>query len=134
MTALLVSHIGKCYRRKAGKQFHNSENSQTIDPPLKVFPSRKTIPQLGEQEKQLISPLKMPSTTMEKPYGMTEFPIESGLDLEQMFVHGDIPSAKLAWKYVHEQPLVPPEQMQYLQTWMRQLHEWYTKEAAGGGE
>jgi hypothetical protein len=53
---------------------------------------------------------------MEIPDGNMEIPIESGLDLEQMFVHRDIPSAKLARKYVHGQPMVPPEQMQYLQT------------------
>jgi hypothetical protein len=58
----------------------------------------------------------MPSTTMEIRDKNMEIPVESGLDLEQMFVHGDISSAKLARKYVHGQPMVPPEQMQYLQT------------------
>jgi hypothetical protein len=63
---------------------------------------------------------------------MMEYAIECGLDIDQVFSQGHIPSAKLTWKYVHDQPLVPPEKMSYLQTWMRQLHDWYTQEAAKG--
>jgi hypothetical protein len=121
-------------QKKIGNSPQLGEQTKQSTPPLKVFPSRKTIPQLEEQEKQSTSPLKVASTILEIPNRMMKFAVESGLDLEQMFGQGDIPSAKLAWKYVHRQPLVPPEQMQYLQTWMRQLHDWYTQEAAGGGE
>jgi hypothetical protein len=94
--------------------------------------SGKQVAQLGEQKKKSISQLKVPSTTLEIAHEMMEYAIEAGLDLDQMFGQGHIPSAKLAWKYVHRQPLLPPEKMSDLQTWMRQLHEWYTKEAAKG--
>jgi hypothetical protein len=59
---------------------------------------------------------------------MMKYVVDCRLDIDKVFGQGHIPSAKLAWKYVHGQPLVPHEKMPYLQTWVRQLHDWYTQE------
>ena len=40
-----------------------------------------------------------------------------------------LPIAELAWRYVHKQSLVRPEEVVRLPTQMRRLHEWYMKVA-----
>jgi hypothetical protein len=77
--------------------------------------SGKQVPQLGEQKKQSISPFKVP-TTLEVSAKMMKYAVDCGLDIDQVFSQGYMHSAKLAWKYVHGQPQVPPEKMPYLQT------------------
>jgi hypothetical protein len=47
--------------------------------------SGKQVPQLGEQKKQSVSPLKVPSTRLEIQDRMMEFALDSRLDMEQMF-------------------------------------------------
>jgi len=83
--------------------------------------SGKTVPQLGEQEKQSIPPLQVLPLLPEyeviaKSMGMT---------VDQLLGKEDIPKADLAWKFVLGQPLVRPERVPLLPTQMRRLHEWY---------
>ena len=50
-----------------------------------------------------------------------------GISVAQFIGEEDIPKAELAYKYVHGQPLVRPEQVAHLPTQMRRLHQWYMK-------
>ena len=42
------------------------------------------------------------------------------------------PMAELAWRYVHGQPLVRPEEVGRLPTQMQKLHDWYMQVAKEG--
>jgi hypothetical protein len=67
--------------------------------------SGKKVPQLGEQEQQSIAPLKV-------------FPDKdsTGLSVAQVIGDTGFPMAEIAWKYVHGQSLVRPEQVPNLST------------------
>jgi len=83
--------------------------------------SGKTIPQLGEQKKKSISPLKVLPL-------LDEYEVIAkslGLSVDQLLNKEAIPMAELAWKFVLGEPLVRPEQIPHLPTQMRILHDWY---------
>ena len=85
--------------------------------------SGKKVPQLGEQEQQSIAPLKVfPDKDVHND--------STGLSVATQGI-GDtgFPIAEIAWKYVHGQTLVRPEQVLNLSTQMRRLHDWYMKVA-----
>jgi len=85
----------------------------------------KKVPQLGEQEQQSIPPLKVfPDKDVHKD--------STGLSVAQVIGDTGFPMAEIAWKYVHGESLVRPEQVPKLTTQMRRLHEWYLKVAKGG--
>jgi hypothetical protein len=69
---------------------------------------------------------------LEIPEETVQYAGEAGLSFEQMFGEGNIPTAELAWKYVHGEPLVRTERMPCLQTQMQNLHEWYIEFAEQG--
>ena len=100
--------------------------------------SRKSVPQLGEQKKQLCPPLKVFSNT-EVGSSRRAFDIDPefvatygeaaaahGLSiaeyLDQLQFHGEIVPK---YKYRHGHPLVKSELAKDLPTEMRRLHSWY---------
>jgi hypothetical protein len=98
----------------------------------------KTVPQLGEQSKQSISPLKVSTDQLANVYG-AKIDLEeldrAGLTLDQLMETEEISGyveADLAMKYAHGKPLVTSEQCKNLPTAMRKLHEWYMREAKRG--
>ena len=47
------------------------------------------------------------------------------MTVAQLLAKEDVPIAEVAWKFELGKPLVRPEQVRYLPTQMRRLHEWY---------
>jgi hypothetical protein len=100
--------------------------------------SGKTVSQLAEQTKQSISPLKVRNDKIADVAG-NKIDLEeldrAGLTIGQILgtekISGFV-AAELARKYVTEKPLVTPEQYRELPTQMRQLHDWYLREAKRG--
>jgi hypothetical protein len=100
--------------------------------------SGKTFPQLRQQPKQSISPLKASNDKFTDVAGdqidLEEFG-RAGFTVGQILGTEEIPgfvAAELARKYVTGKPLVTPEQYRELPTQMRQLHDWYLREAKQG--
>jgi hypothetical protein len=100
---------------------------------------KRDVPQLGEQAKQSISPLKVfasdtgGSVAQPGQDHAYDFATKAGLTLSQL-MSGDIPTAPLAWKYEKGKSLVPPGKEKTLPLQMRRLHEWYMKVANGERE
>ena len=82
------------------------------------------IPQLGEQEKQSCSPLKVFADIVNYP-GIVEG--NPGITLGD-YISDDVefPMAEVVThKYQNGQPLVKPDQLPHLSTMMQRFHEWY---------
>ena len=90
---------------------------------------KRDVAQLGEQAKQSISPLKVPTgqgsaANIDLSYA-AQFAAEAGITLSQL-ESDDIPkNLDVVWKWEHGKPLLPPEQIKLLPTRMRMLHDWY---------
>ena len=76
---------------------------------------RRDVPQLGEQAKQSISPLKV--VPSHQGFTAADFAREAGLSFSQLLSE-DIPMADVAWKYQKGQALVRPEKILLLPTQM----------------
>ena len=86
---------------------------------------KRDVPQLGEQAKQSISPLKV--YTREELFAM-----EAGVSLNELLT-GDIPKAtEFAWKFKEGEDPVKPEKYELLTTQMKNLHRWYLDDAKQG--
>ena len=85
---------------------------------------KRDVPQLGEQPKQSISPLKVAPRKIVSYEEL--FAQECGMTLSQLH-SDDLPIGKLdvVWKWENGKSLLPPEQIDLLPTRMRMLHEWY---------
>jgi hypothetical protein len=105
----------------------------------KAVKKGNTIPQLGMQEKQSVSPLKVlpaaqkPSEEIDMDE-VRRFARECGMTVEQVLSgrDGSFPIAEQAWKYEPGKSLVRPELLGSLSTRKRQLHQWYMKAANKG--
>ena len=85
---------------------------------------KRDVPQLGEQPKQSISPLKVAPRKIVSYEEL--FAQECGMTLSQLH-SDDLPIDKLdvVWPWQHGKPLLPREKIDLLPTRMRMLHEWY---------
>jgi len=104
----------------------------------------KTVPQLGEQSKQSISPLKVstnPSKQLIQPVDVQGNPIDleeveaAGLTLGQILGTEEFRrygATEYAMQYAKGKPLVTPEEYKELPTAMRRLHDWYLREVERG--
>jgi hypothetical protein len=140
-----VEHMPTDYERQIEKA---SENRSRPSPRKKSSGSTtsttggatsgKTVPQLGEQSKQSISPLNVSTDQLTNIYGkqINLGEVErAGLTLDPIIGIEEISEyveADYARKYAHGKPLVTPEQYKELPTAMRQLHDWYLREAKRG--
>ena len=90
---------------------------------------RNQIPQLGQQSKQSIPPLKVLS---EKDAATAQFVLESGLTKAQLLEEAPIEVHLGANKkpFVLGEPLMWEELIPTLPTRMRELHAWYLKVSA----
>ena len=113
--------------------------------PKKDSAIRKTVAQLGEQQKQSCPPLKVFSDT---EVGSSKPAV--GIDPEFVAMYGEAASAQglsiaqyldrlqfheeivPKYKYRHGHPLVKPELVKDLPTKMRRLHSWYMTESKKG--
>lgn len=115
----------------------------------------KQIPQLGEQENQSVPPLIVSSdidkdfrADMDKDFelldprainaareqGITvaqakENATAMGMSLGQLLGYEEAPKCEIARKYVKGKPLVSREEEARLSVHMRNLHEWYMRQA-----
>lgn len=94
---------------------------------------KRDVAQLGAQSKQLISPLKVTTdkgstraANTDKLAYRAKFAAEAGMSLSQLdadelptFLHVD----KWTWEY--GKSLVPRDQIEFLPTQLRRLHDWY---------
>lgn len=101
---------------------------------LKAVKKGNTIPQLGEQKKQSIPPLKVLSAAPAAPEKIDidevrRFARDCGMTVEQVLSgrDGSFPIAEEAWKYEPGKSLVRPELLGSLSTLKRQLHQWYLR-------
>lgn len=105
----------------------------------KAVKKGNTIPQLGMQKKQSVSPLKVlpaaqkPSEKIDMDE-VKRFARDCGMTVEQVLSgrDGSFPIAEKAWTYQPGESLVRPELLGSLSTLMRQLHQWYLKAAKKG--
>jgi hypothetical protein len=108
--------------------------------------SGKSVPQLGQQEKQSCPPLKVFSDTevgssrgaaeqydpeFVALYGQAA--AAQGMTLSQYLAHDSFPKAEERYKYRHGSPLVKPELVNDLPRKMRRLHRWYMRQSEAGG-
>ena len=108
--------------------------------------SGKSVPQLGEQNKQSCPPLKVFSDTeVRSSKGAVEQfdPEFVAMYGEAAAAHGisiaeyvsqlvEFPIADVAYTYRHGNPLVRPEEVKDLPTKMRRLHNWYMRASSEG--
>ena len=92
--------------------------------------SGKTIPQLGEQEKQSCPPLKVFPDIANDPGVAAAHPDYTLGDYLGDEVQFEM--AEVAFRYEHGKPLVRPEQLPHLSTMMRRLHDWFLKASKHG--
>nr|XP_051183951.1 uncharacterized protein LOC127297680 [Lolium perenne] len=116
------------------------KKSSSTSAPLKakqattISTKRKKVPQLGEQTKQSIPPLKVldvPSVyqghggiDMEETLKLAA---QMGYTMEELLgsQDGALPIADIAPKFVYGADLVSKERLHQLPTHMRKLHQWY---------
>ena len=122
------------YERSISKSYYQQKNQQSSLTGSNK--SRKTVPQLEEQEVQSIPPLKV-STDKAVTDADREMAREMGITVEQLLGIEEVPTMdpkELAWKYVPGNPLVRPEEVPLVPTQMYKLHEWYLREVNVGRE
>ena len=109
------------YERQIKKSYSNPENRKS---------SAKTVPQLGEQAKQSVPPLKVLS---KEEQILADFMRTTGLTREQI-LGAPIEAHQGGGQkpFVMGEPLIWPELIPLLPTRMRQFHEWYMKASADG--
>jgi hypothetical protein len=95
---------------------------------LKKQYEKRDVPQLGQQAKQSIPPLKVFSK--EVPHGLdmdktVKLAAQMGMTMAQLLSGAELPKAAIAWNYFHGQPLVDDEKLHQMPTHMRNLHAWY---------
>lgn len=107
------------YERQIKKSYSNPENRKS---------NAKKIPQLGEQAKQSVPPLKVLSKDEQL---MADFVLTTGLTREQILGAPIEPhQGGGRKKFVLGEPLMWPELIRLLPTRMRQFYEWYMKASA----
>ena len=96
--------------------------------------ARSDVPQLGQQPKQSIPPLKVLSENVPPLLGQNmeeaaKLAADMGVTVEALLGGQDdeLPMAVVAPKpiYVKGKPLVSKDRLRQLPTYMRKLHEWY---------
>jgi hypothetical protein len=95
---------------------------------LKKQYQKRDVPQLRQQAKQSIPPLKVFSKEVPQGLDMDEdakLAAQMGMTMAQLLSGAELPKAAIAWKYVHGQPLVDNENLHQMPTHMRNLHAWY---------
>ena len=118
-----LSHYDRCIV----KTFHEAKRSGSTSSAAR---SGKTIPQLGEQEKQSCPPLKVFPDIANDPGVAAAHPGYTLADYLGDEVQFEM--AEVAYRYEHGKPLVKPEQLPRLSTMMRTLHNWYLKACKEG--
>jgi len=101
---------------------------------------RRDVPQLGEQAKQSIPPLKVLSTDLPvqaENQDMAEaakLAAAMGVTVAELLGTQDdnIPKAPVVRTYVPKEEMVSREKWQQLPTQMRKLHDWYMQESQKG--
>ena len=136
--------IRKLHRARLQKEASSSSSQQAAGKKC-----GKTVPQLGEQAAQEISPLVVPTThersTRAKYYcvqtvsvpqqgdvviteehimqaHILKISVGQLLEIEPM---SPLKESEIKWKYVWGQPLVHPDKVKDLPTRMYELHQWY---------
>ena len=109
---------------------------------VKVAKKKRDVPQLGEQSKKTISPLKVAPSRRPAENTLTaqqkfelQFAAECGMSLSQVMPYSDAPlppPAAVAFNYVSGGPMVPPGVAEDLPTRLRSLNNWYEKAAKRG--
>ena len=84
--------------------------------------SGKTIPQLGEQEKQSCPPLKVSSDIANH---LALLPGTNLADYMGDDVQFETAEVVEIFRYEHGKPLVKPDQLPHLTLMMQKLHDWY---------
>jgi hypothetical protein len=96
--------------------------------------SGKSVPQLGEQ-KNLCSPLQVFPDVQYNPEIVALYKEEAeahGMSVSQCLSMCDFPTADIAYKYRHGNPLVRPEKIPNLPTRLQTLHKWYMEASKDG--
>jgi hypothetical protein len=91
--------------------------------------SGKTIPQLGEQEKQSCPPLKVSSDIANHPGLLPGTTLGDYVGDDVQFETAEV--VKI-FRYEHGKPLIKPDHPP-LTTMMRRLHEWYLESCRKNG-
>ena len=117
------------YARCLGK-ISSSKKTSTSDSGKR----KRDVAQLGAQSKQSISPFKVTTrkgsaraaNTDELAY-RAKFAAETGMSLSQLEAEDELPLPSHVDKWVWEygKSLVPRDQIEFLPTQMRRLHDWY---------
>jgi len=123
-----LHHKPDDYLRTLRKEVEKSKSSKSASG------KRRDVPQLGEQAKQSIPPLKVlskdvPQVLQQDMKEAAKWAAEMGLTVSQLLSSQDdnLPKAVVAPTYVRGQPLVSKERRQQLPTHMRNLHDWYLR-------
>ena len=125
------------------RQIEKATKRRKDDRLLRTTPPR-LVPQLGQQKKQSISPLKVYSNTEVGPstgageqidpefialYGQAA--AAAGMSIPQYLQTLEhFSSFDLQYQYRHGHPLIRPGEENNLPTKMRRVHSWYMKESA----
>ena len=87
------------------------------------------MPQLGQQEKQSITPLKVQSSKQSQKVREVEqlvnFCLDANISLEAFRNEDKAERAKTIKHFTYGEPLVEPHEVKNLSTQMYRLHQWY---------
>jgi hypothetical protein len=123
------------------KQSKSSKSTSGSKSSKSASGKRSDVPQLGQQAKQSIPPLKVLSENVpqrrEEPIDMEEaakLAAEMGVSIDDMLGSQDdkLPKAVVVSTYVPGKPLVSGDKREQLPTEMRTLHEWYLRVVKNG--
>ena len=131
--ARATSHIGKSASgSKASESASGSKASKSASG------KRRDVPQLGEQAKQSIPPLKVlskdvPQAQQQDLVEAAKLAAAMGVTVAELLGCEDdkLPMADVAPTYVPGKPFVSEQKLKQLPTQMRNLHQWYLREVKG---
>ena len=99
---------------------------------------RRDVPQLGQQAKQSIAPLKVlskevPQVLQQDLGEAAKLAAAMGVTVAELLGSQDdkLPMADIAPTYVPGKPLVSEQKLKQMPTHMRNLHQWYLREVKG---
>jgi hypothetical protein len=133
----VLHHKPDDYLRTLQKQVKQSKSSTSASgskSSTSASGKRSDVPQLGEQAKQSIPPLKVlskdvPQVLQQDMEEAAKWAADMGVSVAELLGSQDdkLPKADVVPTYVPGMPLVSKERLQQLPTHMRNLHEWYER-------
>jgi hypothetical protein len=134
----LQKEVRKSKSSKSASGSKSSKSASGSKSSKSTSVKRSDVPQLGQQAKQSIPPLKVlsenvPQVLQQDMEEAAKLAAAMGVSVAELLGSQDdkLPKAVVVPTYVPGMPLVSKEKLQQLPTQMRNLHEWYLRVVKG---